>query len=53
MRTDGRWHVRGQRVVYLSEHPALALLEVLVHLEVDPADVPTSYQLLTIELPRR
>jgi RES domain-containing protein len=52
MVADGRWHVRGQRVVYLSEHPALALLEVLVHFD-DPEEVPTSYQLLTIEVPDR
>src|SRR5271154_6122791 len=49
-RSDGRWHAKGQRVVYLAEHPALALLEVLVHLD-DPEEVPTSYQLLTIEVP--
>jgi RES domain-containing protein len=47
---DGRWHEKGQRVVYLSEHPALALLEVLVHFD-DPEEVPASYQLLTIETP--
>jgi RES domain-containing protein len=51
LRADGRWHSRGRRVVYLSDHPASALLEVLVHLEVDAEDLPTHYQLLTIEAP--
>jgi RES domain-containing protein len=36
-------------VVYLAEHPALALLEVMVHLEIDPDDLPRNYQLLEIE----
>ncbi|HEY7246941.1 MAG TPA: RES family NAD+ phosphorylase [Xanthobacteraceae bacterium] len=48
-RAEGRWHERGQRVVYLAEHPALALLEVLVHLEIDTNDLPANYQLLEVE----
>jgi RES domain-containing protein len=52
-RAEGRWHERGRPVVYLAEHPALALLEVLVHLEVDPEDIPAGYQLLTAEVPDR
>jgi RES domain-containing protein len=48
---SGRWHSRGRRIVYLSDHPASALLEVLVHLEVDVEDVPVSYQLLAVDLP--
>jgi RES domain-containing protein len=35
-------------VVYLSESPALALLEVLVHFELQSGDVPDSYQLLEV-----
>lgn len=50
-RSDGRWHEQGRSVVYLAEHPALALLGVLVHLEIDPDDLPSSYQLLTVEVP--
>jgi len=48
---SGRWHSRGRRVVYLSDYPASALLEVLVHLEVDADDLPDSYQLITVEVP--
>ena len=50
-RVAGRWHERGRPVVYLSEHAALAFLENLVHLEIDPEDLPSRYQLLTVEVP--
>lgn len=46
----GRWHDRGLPAVYLAEHPALALLETIVHLEVDPEDVPRNYRLLSVEI---
>jgi RES domain-containing protein len=46
----GRWHERGRPVVYLAEHPALALLETIVHLEVDPRDLPKGYRLLSIDV---
>lgn len=46
---SGRWHARGRRIVYLADHPASALLEVIVHLEVDPEDLPDAFQLLTID----
>ena len=35
----------------MSDHPASALVEVVVHLEVDPEDIPVSYQLLTVDIP--
>src|SRR5436305_10829369 len=47
----GRWHSRGHRIVYLADHPASALLEVIAHLEIDAEDLPTHYQLLGIEVP--
>jgi len=50
-RTGGRWHERGRPAVYLAEHAALALLEALVHLEIDPEDLPSNYQLLTVDVP--
>lgn len=50
-RAEGRWHEKGQPVVYLAESSALALLETLVHLEIDPDDLPTNYQLLEVEAP--
>jgi RES domain-containing protein len=48
---SGRWHSRGRRIVYLSDHPASTLLETLVHLEVDPEDLPDAYQLLVVDIP--
>ena len=50
LRVPGRWHPRGHWIVYLSDHPASALLEVIVHLEVNPGDLPSSFQLLTVEI---
>lgn len=49
-RTNGRWHTaaRGKRIVYLSEHPALALLEVLVNLKGNPRLFPDRYQLIKV-----
>jgi RES domain-containing protein len=48
---SGRWHTEGRRIVYLAENPAGALVEVLVHLELDPAHLPKSYRLLKAEAP--
>lgn len=48
MLASARWHTAGRPVVYLAESPSGALLEVLVHLEVDEAHRPTTYQLLKI-----
>jgi RES domain-containing protein len=51
LRAAGRWHFAGQPVVYLAEHPAAALLEILVHLEIgSPAGLPDTYQLLRVEV---
>jgi RES domain-containing protein len=46
-----RWHSEGSAIVYLAESPAAALLERLVHLEIDPDDLPSTYQLLAIDVP--
>jgi len=51
LRASGRWHYRGQPVVYLAENPALALLETMVHLEFgSPQALPDNYQLLRVEI---
>ena len=51
--SSGRWHTlaEGKRVVYLSEHPALALVETLVNLRNRPRNLAAEYQLLRIEAP--
>ena len=51
LRTPGRWHARGRRVVYCAQNPAAALLEILVHFEIDIQDLPVRYRLLKIEAP--
>ena len=51
MRTPGRWHTRGRRVAYCAQTPAAALLEILVHFEIDIQDLPVRYRLLKVEAP--
>ncbi len=51
LRAHGRWHTRGQRVVYCAPNPATALLEVLVHAEIDVEDIPVTFRYLEIEAP--
>src|SRR3954453_12881041 len=48
---SARWHSRGKRIVYLADHPASALLEVIVHLEVKAENMPDGFQLLKIDVP--
>lgn len=48
---SGRWHHAGRPVVYLAETPASAMLEVLVHLEIDPEDIPDNLRLLRVQVP--
>ncbi len=52
-RAHGRWHKagRGKRIVYLSEHPAVALVETLVNLRGNAALFPERFQLLKVSLP--
>lgn len=47
----GRWHTAGRPVVYLAGTPAGAMLEILVHLEIDQEDLPETFQLLKVEVP--
>ncbi|AXC11673.1 hypothetical protein ACPOL_2349 [Acidisarcina polymorpha] len=44
----GRWHTAGHSIVYLAESAAGALLEVLVHLDLEDAELPTSYNLMRV-----
>jgi len=47
----GRWNRRGRSVVYLAEHPALAVLEVRVHLDLPLDLLPDDYVLAHVQLP--
>lgn len=49
LKTAARWHNKGIPVVYLAENPALAMLEILVHFDMEPDEVPDHYQLLEVE----
>lgn len=49
--TGGRWNSPGVAVVYLADHPALAALEVRVHLDLPPDLLPDDYVIMKVELP--
>jgi RES domain-containing protein len=51
LRASGRWHSRGRRIVYCAQTPAAALLEILVHFEIELHDLPVRYRLLRIVVP--
>ncbi len=51
LRYAGRWHSAGRPIVYLAESPAGALMDVLVHLELRPDDLPPAYTLLRVAVP--
>lgn len=49
---DGqRWNSPGRALVYLSEHPALAVLEARVHLDMPYAEVTHDHVLVRVALP--
>jgi RES domain-containing protein len=47
---SGRWHTvtAGKRIVYLAEHPAVALIENIVNLRGDPRFFQRHFQLLKV-----
>jgi RES domain-containing protein len=49
LRAPGRWHTRGRRIVYCAPNPATALLEILVHAEIDVEDIPVTFRYLEVE----
>jgi RES domain-containing protein len=49
LRAAGRWHTRGQSIVYCAGSAAAALLETLVHAEIDAEDIPVAFRYLEIE----
>jgi RES domain-containing protein len=50
-KADARWHTAapGKRIVYLAEHPAVALIETLVNISGILEAFPRRFQLLRIE----
>ncbi len=51
LRYSARWHTAGFPVVYLAASPAGAMIEVLVHLELNEDNIPLHYQLLEVAVP--
>ena len=47
----GRWNSPGRPMVYTASAPSLALLELLVHLDLDLAQLPDDYRLLALDIP--
>jgi len=50
-RFGGRWNTPGRAVVYLAEHPALAALEVRVHLDLPFDLLPVDFVLMQADVP--
>ena len=48
LKFSGRWHSKGCLIIYSAEHPALAMIETMVHFTWDT--VPAELQLCTIEI---
>lgn len=48
---SGRWHSKGHPVLYCTLSPSTALLETLVHMEIDTEDRPERFQVIKIEGP--
>jgi RES domain-containing protein len=48
---SGRWHMEGRLIVHTAEHPALALLEVRVNLDLPGGLVPDDYVMMKISAP--
>jgi RES domain-containing protein len=49
LKYPARWHSKGKPIVYTAEHPALAMLEILVNSQ--RSNLPDTYTLLEIEAP--
>jgi RES domain-containing protein len=50
-KASSRWHTAGSRIVFLAESPAVAMLEMLVHMEFDVENLPDAFTLLRISAP--
>ncbi len=47
----GRWNPPGVSLLYTAEHPALALVEILVHMPQVPYAHLPAYRLFSLEIP--
>jgi len=51
LHVSGRWHGKGHPIVYAAASASTALLEILVHLDIDQVDIPDDFSLIEIEIP--
>lgn len=47
---DGRWHSKGHVILYAAEHPALALIEAMAHMDLSLDAIPDTLKLCRILL---
>jgi RES domain-containing protein len=50
---DGRWHTKPRHVIYAAEHPALAMVEVLAHMNLSIDSIPITLRLISIDVAKR
>jgi RES domain-containing protein len=50
---SARWNTAGLPVVYLAASPPGALIEVLVHLELEDDELPPAFKLLRVTVPSK
>jgi len=50
-RYAARWNTAGTPIVYLAASPPGALIEILVHLELEDDELPQDYTLLRVSVP--
>lgn len=50
LHVDGRWHTLPRPVLYAAEHPALAMVEVMAHMRLSLASIPTTLKLIRIDV---
>ena len=48
-RVGGRWNSPGQAALYLAESRALAVVEVLAHLDLDAQLIPADYVIMAVD----
>jgi RES domain-containing protein len=50
MIASGRWHSRGRPIIYAADHPAPAMLEMLVRFGLGTAVSPVRFQLIAMDV---